>query len=203
MVCQKIPIFKVLPSCYWIKLRRTTMQSTITLLPLTNFILIYSHSLKGLSGIVSTLSNSRLLVSMILSQQILLYQQANISINSVLSLIPSNQVLILHATALYIFEEILSKHVEITQFLLPISLVLHMIFPTLIIICITLLSITKQYLSLYNKTILTKTRKTSLFYRWAILAGQIQTSRPTLSQICQNISGSFSSLFLMEKIFYI
>ena len=161
LVCQNIFTSKILLLFYLVKFKYINMQMMAIIPHLTNFIKIYSHFLKDLSGNALIIINSKLFVLLILSWQILPYQQLNISINFVLSLIQYNKAWILLIITLYIFVKALSKFALVILHLLPAFSVFYLTVPALSIIWKLLLTIIKQYISLSHRIIELKSRKTT------------------------------------------
>lgn len=150
------------PSCYIIKLKHAITPIVVTLLSLTNFILIYSYSLRALSDNVLIWLNGRPLASLISFPQISLYLQPNAFKSFVQSLILYSQVSILHIMALYTLIKISFKSREIILLLLPTLLNFFLRHRALLIISISWSSTMKQCISLtlyaimYNERLIEK-----------------------------------------------
>lgn len=165
--------------------------------------------LKVLNSNVSISSNGKLLVPSTSFWQILLYQYLNAYLNSILSLILYNKVLILYIMILYIFAKTLFKCMEITLLLLLALSILYMIFLTLSIIFISLLLTIKQYTSLYNRAILINTKRLRFILqttsiRWAdfnVKANVITNLTIYLEFLITQFFDGRDVLYLARKIF--
>lgn len=126
------------------------------------------------------------------------------SVNFISRLIPYNKVQILLIIAVYTFAKILSELVEVTLRLPPVLSDLYLIFLTLLIICKLLLSTIKRYISLHNRAIFIKTRKTSFISQTGnIKKANLNLKAIVITNLITYLGFFFKNLFRAKDVLYI